>query len=530
MSAILPHSTTPVWAELHRLPVAAPLSADATADVCVVGAGVAGLTTAALLAREGAKVVVLDAAQPGVGESSRTTAHLANAIDDRFYNIARWHGREGARLAARSHGAAIDRVQAFAEELDIACDFRRLPGYLFADREQDEAALDEELEAARAAGLREVAFTPWPIEGAPGPRCLRFPGQAQISPWPYLAALTDEIVRRGGRVHGATRVHDVMEGRTAIIRTETGLRVAAKSLVVATNTPINDRFAIHTKQHPYRTYVASLLVPEDSMSLGLFWDNGDPYHYVRLAPSRVPGMCALIVGGEDHRTGEAEEAEARFARLEAWARGRFPVLEDSPAVRWSGQVMETIDGLGFIGRNPGLHENTYVATGDSGMGMTHGTLAGMIITDLILARANPWSHLYSPNRVTLTAALTFAKENFQVARHYLDWGRRAAKDEADGLAPGSGRVVQRGLQKIALYRDPQGSFHECSAVCPHLGCVVTWNNLEHTWDCPCHGSRFQADGTVLTGPASESLAPTPEAKASRSSASPRSPILPTPGT
>jgi nitrite reductase/ring-hydroxylating ferredoxin subunit len=241
----------------------------------------------------------------------------------------------------------------------------------------------------------------------------------------------------------------------------------------------------------------------------------------------LPGACALIVGGEDHRTGEAEEPESRFKRLERWARERFPVRPDSPAVHWSGQVMETIDGLAYIGRNPGLHENTYVATGDSGMGMTHGTLAGMIITDLILARANPWSHLYSPNRVTLTAALTFAKENFHVARHYLDWGRRAAKDDDEDIPTGCGRVVQRGAHKVAVYRDPQGVLHERSAVCPHLGCIVSWNNVESSWDCPCHGSRFQADGTVVNGPSAESLAPATEAKAAPGA--PRSPIIPGPG-
>ncbi len=511
MSVPLPPSTTPVWDELHQLPSAPPLSADATADVVIVGAGVSGLTTGVLLARAGAKVVILDAAQPGSGESARTTAHLANAIDDRFYNIARWHGREGARLAAQSHAAAIDRIQSFAHELDLACDFRRLDGYLFADADQSESSLDDEFEAARAAGLRDVAFVPWPIAGG-GPRCLRFPGQAQISPWPYLAGLADEFVRLGGRLHGSTRVHDILEGRNAIVRTETNLRVAGKSVVVATNTPINDRFAIHTKQHPYRTYVVSLLVPQDAMPLGLYWDNGDPYHYVRLAPSRVPGMCALIVGGEDHKTGQEEHPEPRFDRLERWARARFPVAEGSPSVRWSGQVMETIDGLGYIGRNPGQHDNTYVATGDSGMGMTHGTLAGMIITDLILNRANPWSHLYNPGRMTLAAALAFARENFNVARQYLDWGRPHAKDEAADLAPGSGRVVQRGLHKIALYRDPEGRLHERSAVCPHLGCVVSWNAAENSWDCPCHGSRFQADGTVCNGPSAESLAPSPTAE------------------
>lgn len=513
-----PGNTTPVWAQLHHLPSAGPLAADTTADVCVVGAGVAGLTTALLLAREGAKVVVLDSSQPGAGESARTTAHLANAIDDRLYNIVRWHGREGARLAVQSHGAAIDRVQAFVEELGIACDFHRLDGYLFADpadESQEESGLEEELEAARNAGFRDVEFVPWPIEGSFGPRCLRFPRQAQISPWPYLAALADEFVRLGGRIYADTRVTEVEEGRTAVVRTAAGHRVSASSLVVATNSPINDRFAIHTKQYPYRTYAVSLLVPEDSMPLGLYWDDGDPYHYVRLAPSRVPRMCSLIVGGEDHKTGHDHDPSPRFERLAAWARERFPVIPDSPVVRWSGQVMETIDGLAYLGRNPGAHDNIYVATGDSGMGMTHGTLAGMIINDLIHNRANPWSHLYNPGRVTLTAAIAFAKENFDVARQYLDWGRPHAKDDSHDLAPGGGCVVQRGLHKVALYRDPQGVVHEHSAVCPHLGCIVHWNAVESSWDCPCHGSRFQADGTVVNGPSPVNLAPapTPDAEA-----------------
>ena len=225
------------------------------------------------------------------------------------------------------------------------------------------------------------------------------------------------------------------------------------------------------------------------------------------------------VGGEDHRTGEDEHPEARFSRLESWARERFPVAPGSPSIRWSGQVMETIDGLAYLGRNPGAHDNIFVATGDSGMGMTHGTLAGMIITDLFLNRANPWSHLYNPGRITVGAALAYAKENLNVARHYLDWARPrpGGGDDAD-LAPGQGRVVRRGAHRIALYRDQAGVLHERSAVCPHLGCAVAWNALEKTWDCPCHGSRFQADGTVVNGPAAESLAPAPSVDSGRNRA------------
>ena len=520
--------TQPLWAGRHRVPEAAPLESNATADVCIVGAGIAGLSTGLLLAREGARVILLDSARPGSGESARTTAHLASAIDDRFRHIARWHGREGARFAAASHAAAIDRIETFVQELGLDCDFRRLDGYLFADPDdpsQTAAKLDLEYAAARAAGLTEIDFTPWPAPGAAGPRCLCFPRQAQLSPWPYLSGLASEFLRLGGRLYGDTRVTDFSEGPNPVVHTAAGPSVSATSLVFATNSPINDRFTIHTKQAPYRTYVLALLIPEHSLPPGLYWDDGDPYHYIRLAPSALPGHSMLIVGGEDHKTGQDADPAPRFDRLEAWTRRRFPVTEARPLARCSGQVMETVDGLAYLGRNPGAHDNTYIATGDSGMGLTHGTLAGMIINDLIHHRANPWSHLYNPGRVTLTAALTFAKENTNVALQLLDRGLHKSPADSHDLAPGQGCVVQRGRQRIALHRDADGELHARSAICTHLGCVVRWNPVESTWDCPCHGSRFSADGTVTNGPARENLAaiedPDPQpAEASRASSAP----------
>ncbi len=498
-------ATTPAWAALHSLSDAPSLDREMATGVCVVGAGVAGLTTALLLTLEGVKVVVLDAGQPGGGESARTTAHLANAIDDRYFNIARWHGREGAILAARSHGAAIDRIERFVEELGLSCDYRRLDGYLFPAREDEDDNLDEELKAAHAAGLLDTELCAWP--GATGPRCLCFRRQAQISPWPYLRGLADEIIRRGGRIYGGTRVAGIDEGPEVVIHTENGHQVRAEAVVVSTNSPINDRFALHTKMAPYRTYVVALPVAAGAVPPGLYWDTADPYHYARLAPTADPSNELLIVGGEDHKTGQDEDgAEARFARLVAWARERFPAVgAGAPLHCWSGQVLETIDGLGFLGRDPGTHDNTYVATGDSGMGMTHGTIAGMIITDLIRGRSNPWSKLYDPGRVTLSAAITFAQENINVARQYLNWARPHAREDAAALAPGAGCVVQRGLHKVALHRDAAGALHERSAVCPHLGCIVAWNAVEHSWDCPCHGSRFAATGEVVSGPATSAL-------------------------
>ncbi len=498
--------TTPVWAALHDLAPAAPLAEDARADVCVVGAGVAGLTTALLLAREGRDVVVLDAGQPGAGESARTTAHLANAVDDRYYNLLHWHGREGAVLAAQSHAAAIGRVERFVEELRLRCDFRRLPGFLFSADPGGEDELEEELRAARTAGLLDAEFHAWP--GGDGPRCLRFSRQAQLSPWPYLRGLAEAFTRLGGRLHGGTRVTDIEEGAEAVVRTEWGFTVRAGSVVVATNSPINDRFTMHTKIAAYRTYAVALPVAAGAVATSLYWDTANPYHYARLAPSANEGEELLIVGGEDCKTGQDEEAELRFDRLTRWARERFPAARDSvPAHCWSGQVMETIDGLAYLGRNPGSPDNTYVITGDSGMGMTHGTLGGMIVTDLIQGRPNPWSHLYEPGRLTLRAAAPYARENFNVARQYLEWGRRDVHDDPDAVPLGAGCVVRDGLNKIAVCRDALGVLHRRSAVCPHLGCIVAWNPVEHTWDCPCHGSRFDPDGEVINGPAVSPLAP-----------------------
>jgi Rieske Fe-S protein len=267
---------------------------------------------------------------------------------------------------------------------------------------------------------------------------------------------------------------------------------------------VNDRVAIHTKQAPYLTYVIGAPVPRGSVARGLYWDTPDPYHYVRLQRSEAEGDEVLIVGGEDHKTGQADDQAERHARLEAWARDRFPMMRDV-RFRWSGQVMETIDGLAFIGRNPRDEPNVFIVTGDSGMGMTHGTVAGILLTELILGREHPWATLYDPSRETLGAAGEFARENLNVARQYGDWLTGGDVGSAEEIRPGTGAVVRRGLTKVAAYRDEQGALHECSAVCPHLGCIVAWNDAEKTWDCPCHGSRFDRLGKVMSGPANRDL-------------------------
>jgi len=272
---------------------------------------------------------------------------------------------------------------------------------------------------------------------------------------------------------------------------------------------VNDWLVIHTKQAAYRTFVIGASVPAGSVHKALYWDTPDPYHYVRLQSLSQPQLSSpasdlLIVGGEDHKTGQADDAEARYSRLEQWARFRFPMMTEVK-FRWSGQVMETIDGMAFIGRNPMDKENVYIATGDSGNGMTHGTIAGLLLTDLIQGRENAWATLYDPSRKTLRAAKSFVKETINMAAQYGDWVTKGDVKEDTLVTPGTGAVVRRGLKKIAVYCDAAGELHECSAVCPHLEGIVAWNHSEETWDCPCHGSRFDKFGKVLNGPAITNL-------------------------
>ena len=282
--------------------------------------------------------------------------------------------------------------------------------------------------------------------------------------------------------------------------------VTADAVVVATNSPVNDLVAIHTKQAAYQTYVIGARVPRGSVNKALYWDTPDPYHYLRIETigTGVGTYDLLIVGGEDHKTGQENDANTRFGILERWTRTRFPMIE-STEYRWSGEVLEPIDGLAFIGRNPLDEPNVFIATGDSGNGMTHGTIAGILITDLIMERENEWADLYKPSRKTLRALPEFARENLNVAMEYTGLVTPGEVDSVAEIEPRLGAVIRRGLTKVAVYKDEAGAVYERSAICRHLGCVVGWNTLESTWDCPCHGSRYDAYGHVIQGPANSDL-------------------------
>lgn len=477
------------------------LDHDSQADVCIIGAGIAGLSVAYGLLRLGRRVLVLEDGEPGCGETGRTTAHLTVALDQRYVELERIHGPEGARIAAESHSAGIDAIETIIDREVIECDFQRVDGYLFAASAADQPLLELEAAAARRAGIVGVKLVDRaPVSSFETGRCLRFPRQAQLDAGRFVSGLADAVCRLGGVIHVNTHVARIDESPDLRIVTREGHVVNCGAVVVATNSPISDIVTIHTKQAAYRTYVIGAKVPMDSVPRILLWDLADPYHYVRTVRDNL-----LLVGGEDHKTGQEDDGEDRFARLEAWARERFPV--ERIDFRWSGQVLEPVDGIAFIGQDPATSGRMFVATGHSGNGMTYGAIAGILIPDLIAGTPNPWSSLYDPARVSLGSAGDFMKENANVALQYADWLGPADVESSDAVAAGSGAVVQCGMKKLAVYRSLDNTLHTMSAACPHLGCVVAWNAVESSWDCPCHGSRFEATGAVINGPANVGLSP-----------------------
>jgi glycine/D-amino acid oxidase-like deaminating enzyme/nitrite reductase/ring-hydroxylating ferredoxin subunit len=497
--------TQSLWMLEEDAPWFGSLDRNIDTQVCVVGAGIAGMMCAYQLAREGRSVVVLEAGTFSGGETSRTTAHLSFALDDRYYELQRLFGQAGARTAYESHAAAVDEIEQIVVRHGISCEFTRLDGYLFESPSDDTEELDRELDAARTAGVPVEKLSRAPVKAFNTGPCLRFSNQGQFNPLQFMRGLADAVRALGVTIYAGSRVTKTHGGSRPFVEAN-GYRVTAHSVIVATNAPVNDNLTIHARQSPYRTYVLGATVPWDAVPRALYWDMLDPYHYVRLKSSYDPvdrnGYDVLIVGGEDHRQGSGEADEDCFRNLEQWTRERFPIV--SVKYKWSGMVEEPADALAFIGCD-NAQENVFIATGDSGHGMTHGAIAGMLLRDLVLGRENSWASLYDPSRVTAQATTEYLKDNADVLGSLASWVTPGEVSSRDAIARGSGAIVRNGLEKQAIYRDGNGEFFACSAVCTHLGCIVAWNAVEHTWDCPCHGSRFDAHGNVVRGPAVEGL-------------------------
>jgi glycine/D-amino acid oxidase-like deaminating enzyme/nitrite reductase/ring-hydroxylating ferredoxin subunit len=404
-------------------------------------------------------------------------------------------------MALESHAGAIDEIERIVAAESIDCDFRRLDGFLI-DAEGGEDDLDEELAAARRLGFGQVELVGRaPVASFDTGRALRFPDQGEFHVLKYLSGVARAIERGGGRLFSGTRAVEWTGEGSPVVKTSDGQTISARSIVLATNYPIQSK--MFAELPAYRTYVVGGRVAQGSVEPVLLWDTLDPYHYVRTQPA--DGYDVLIAGGEDHRTGQENDGAERFERLRNWTKERFPVEEFT--YQWSGQFFETHDGLAFIGRFSDDEPNVYLITGDSGMGMTHGTIGGMLVSDLILGKENPLAEVYDPGRLATQSMAEAVPEVIASTVPYVEWVTGGDVSSADDLKNGEGGVIRDGLKKIAAYRVEIGELLQFSAKCTHMGCVVQFNSAETTWDCPCHGSRFGIDGHPINTPAVTPLAP-----------------------
>lgn len=494
-----------VWRKA-KLPQFPRLGKAGQFDVVVVGAGITGVTAAYLLKRAGKKVCLIERDRIGSVDTGNTTAHLTYVTDLRLKELVKNFGREQARIFWLGGAAAINTIDGIADGLKLDCEFRRVPGFLHAslDSESDEHNdLQEETGLARELGFDATFVESAPLVNKPG---IRFSNQAKFHPLAYLAGLARAIDGDGSAIFEQSEVSEVeAEPLAAVVH---GKKIKCDYLVIATHVPLMGKTGLlratlfQTKLAPYSSYVVGAHLPKGTLSEAMYWDTSNPYYYLRV--DRQPKFDYVIFGGADHKTGQKRSTSACFAQVESRLKTIIPGAKVTE--RWSGQVIETNDGLPFIGETA---ERQFVATGFAGNGMTFGTLGAMMACDAVLGRENPWQQLFAVDRKKLRGGLwNYLKENFDYPYYLVR--DRLAPAEAESpreIKPGEGKILTIDGQRVACSRDEKGKLTAVSAVCTHMGCIVHWNRPEHTWDCPCHGSRFQADGKVMAGPAESPLEP-----------------------
>lgn len=484
--------TDSVW-ETVSLPNFPELKSDLRTEVCVIGGGLSGVSIAYELAKRGKKVTLLESFRLGSGQTGRTTAHLSCQLEEEFYELMKMHDLETIRKFLEAHRSAIDTIESITLQEEIHCDFKRVDGFLFLGDNVPDSFLQKEHDAAKKCGilLDPVLRTPLLSKKRGG---LRYPAQAQFHPLKYMNGLIKCLVDLGVTIHENTRV-TAIENPTpdlSLIQTEHNFDIQADFVVVATDAPINNRFIIPLKQAGYRTYSMTFKLTREVENV-LLWDTEDPYHYVRIHENK------LIVGGEDHKVGQAPETNP-FEELEKWTRENFDCV-GAVTDKWSGQVFEPVDTIGYIGKNPGTERNTFIATGYSGSGMTSAIIASHIIPNLIENRFHPLTDIFDPKRPPLRNMSEFMKETANAAFQYTDWLTASEVKTENEIPEDTGCLMRHGLTKACVYHERGDNFERKSAVCTHLGGIVHWNDLEKTWDCPAHGSRFNTHGTPIEGPA-----------------------------
>jgi glycine/D-amino acid oxidase-like deaminating enzyme/nitrite reductase/ring-hydroxylating ferredoxin subunit len=478
-----------------------PLSGDVSVDVAVVGAGITGLCTAALISREGADVAVLEQRRVASGATGYTTAKLSSLHGLVYARLSSQLGHEAAAAYGDANQWGLEMIGSLARERDIECDYRRQPNYTYAWSKEERYRLEAEVEAARSVGLPasyvEDVPLPFPVVGA-----VRFEGQAEFHPVKFAHGLARVLAADGVRIHEGTRALRLHDGEPCQLDTERG-RVSADHVVIASHFPFTDRALLFARMHPERSYSIAARI-DGPAPPGMFISASSPTRSIRAHP--VGGEEVLLVGGEGHKVGQGGPTAPRYARLEAFAREHFRVL--SVDHRWSTQDSMPVDGVPFVGRLLPWSGRSYTATGFRKWGLAMGAAAARILTDAIVGRENSWSGLFDPGRVNARAsARDLVVENANVGYHFLADRLTKRSPASSPPRPGEGRVVSHRGRQVAVSADDRGELRAVSARCTHLGCILSWNDAERSWDCPCHGSRFAPDGAVLEGPAVDPLEP-----------------------
>lgn len=498
----MPVQNQPYWISQSNCRQFNVLDGDMEVDVAVVGGGITGLTTGMLLQDLGQRVAVLEMNLVGAGTTGYSTGHLDNWLDELWHVAIQKFGEGRARLVAEARTTAIDVIERWDGEFKLDSDFRRVPGFLYAEDEASADELEKEYKASRSLGLNveKVEQAPIPFAHA---WAVMSPSMARFNPLQYVCGLARVFTERGGLLFEATRAENFNEENgQCSVATNRGT-VRARSIALAGHAALFGLYTVETRVYPHQSYVIAARVDEDMPDF-LLWDTADPYHYTRRASSGDKHL--VIIGGADHPTGQKTDTEESYRQLEQYARDRYHVQQIEH--HWSHEYFTTADGLPYIGRVP-EYDNIYIATGFSGDGLTFGTAAGILMADLITGRPNEWAGVFTPARVKpVASASRFTSGVVNMAWHYLG-DRYITGDDVqsvDQLQPGQGGVVTVEREKYAVYRDENGELHSLSPVCQHMGCIVRWNNAEKTWDCPCHGGRYSCYGDVLTGPPKHPLA------------------------
>jgi glycine/D-amino acid oxidase-like deaminating enzyme/nitrite reductase/ring-hydroxylating ferredoxin subunit len=469
-------------------------------DTLVVGGGITGVTAALLLQNGGRQTIIAEAHGPGFGTTGGTSAHINTFADTTYPEAESAFGEEGAHLFANAIAEGFRLIKTNIDTYHIDCDYEDKAGFLYAENEDEVKQLDEIYKGALKAGVA-VSYTKEVPTPVPFKKALVWDGQAQFHPLKYLQGLQKAYLEAGGVILGNTRITGVetTDGIHAA-KSSTGT-IRAKALIYATHMPPNINL-FNFECAPYRSYVMAVKLKSGTYPDALIYDSQEPYHYMRS--HTIDGQQLLIVGGLDHKTGH-EDPEKAFADLEKYIREYYHV--SSVKYRWSSQYYVPVDGLPYIGRMPLVADGIYCATGYNGNGMMLGSVAGKILSDLVRKRPSPYEKLFDPCRIKpIDGFSEFVKENTDVAYHFVaDRINVHETDSLKRLRPNTGKVVEVNGEKIAAYRDEAGVIHALSPVCTHAACIVNWNGEEKSWDCPCHGARYDIHGNVLTGPATKNL-------------------------